>query len=854
MIKRSSGRSVVAAAAYRAGEKIVDELTGVNYDYSRKSDVSKTEIMAPEGSPKWCNDRAALWNNAESAARQWNDQTAREVVIALPKELNFDQRQDLTKDFVKNNFVSHGMIADVAYHGQNGKNPHAHIMLSTRIIEKDGFGLKDRSWNRKGMLIEWRKSLAEISNYHLQKQGLDCRIDNRSLKDIGIPLEANLHLGPQVHAAIAKGDAKSLDVYNDALEIMRRNGDRIISNPSIAVSSLENKFSTFSDYDIAKIANSNSANLEQFQKVRDAIIACKDIVSLTSPERGQAPIYSTINNIAAELKISHNLDKLNERHEHKVSPKNSEAIISNCTLSSSQKEAFEYLMSNSSLNVIQGIAGTGKSFLMARCAEAWSMQGYNVKGGAIAGVAAKGLKEGAISDINPQGIESRTLASWLYNIEKNRYKFGKNDIFILDEAGMVGSKEMLKLSSAISEGGAKLVLLGDQEQAQAIGPGNPMKHAVDRYSSKILTDVIRQKSPEMKEATLHFGRGETQKALRIYDNIGAIKMEHQTKEDAIEKISESFLTKGDELKEKIILAHSNEDVMALNDCTRSKLKSNGKLKGGHDINISNRLGVLNKNFAEKDRIVFLAKDKEMGVENGTFGTITNINKDAMTVKIDGDSDKFACFDYRQFNKFDHGYAVTIHKSQGATKDYAFFLATPGADRHLSYVACSRHRQELEIHASKTEFKTKEELFNSLSQKAIKSMAIDLANQNKVELSYITKDEFIENRIDKTNELESISKALSKEKNEKVINYNTSKSLSGFVSDVISSDYGKYISIKDNNDVCHLIDAKEFGLDLAKGDNVDIEKGALESNKMIMKDNVSEVQKERTAVIEHQISM
>ncbi len=144
IIGRSAGHSVVAAAAYRSGEKINDKRTGINHDYSRKGSIEGKEIIAPLNAPEWIKNRANLWNEVEAKENRKDAQLAREVIISLPRELDSEQRQGLVKNFVKNEFVSKGMIADVSFHnppaGDGLENPHAHILLTMRHVTPDGFG------------------------------------------------------------------------------------------------------------------------------------------------------------------------------------------------------------------------------------------------------------------------------------------------------------------------------------------------------------------------------------------------------------------------------------------------------------------------------------------------------------------------------------------------------------------------------------------------------------------------------------------------------------------------------------------------------------------------------------------
>ena len=145
IISRSKGQSAVASASYRSGEKLVDERTSETKFYVR--DVQpETMILAPSNSPDWVQDRNSLWNEVEKIEKRKDSQLAREMNIALPKELSNEQQKELISNFVQSEFVDKGMIADVAIHRDDKENPHAHVMLTMRTIDENGFGKKNRDW------------------------------------------------------------------------------------------------------------------------------------------------------------------------------------------------------------------------------------------------------------------------------------------------------------------------------------------------------------------------------------------------------------------------------------------------------------------------------------------------------------------------------------------------------------------------------------------------------------------------------------------------------------------------------------------------------------------------------------
>ncbi|CAK9885325.1 MAG: Mobilization protein A [Candidatus Erwinia impunctatus] len=183
IVKRSEGRSSVAKAAYHARCRITDERTGDTYDYSRRTDLCGHFILAPVNAPSHIlKDSTALWNEVEKVERQNNGQTARYFDVAIPAELNNDDKKRLVLEYCQKNFVEKGMIADIAFHDLDSDNPHAHVMLTLKTIGPEGFGKKERSWNDRKMSVLWRESWASMANNYLAAAGSSERIDHRSLQ------------------------------------------------------------------------------------------------------------------------------------------------------------------------------------------------------------------------------------------------------------------------------------------------------------------------------------------------------------------------------------------------------------------------------------------------------------------------------------------------------------------------------------------------------------------------------------------------------------------------------------------------------------------------------------------------
>lgn len=207
IIGRSNGRSSVAAAAYRSGDVLLDEQTGTECRYQRRQErVAHSEIIAPREAPAWTTDRGSLWNAVERAERRKDAQLAREFEVSLPVELTEPQRLALVRDWARDQLVSHGLVVDICHHRDKAdRNPHVHIMATTRPIEGDGFGGKARHLNDREWIATWRRSWAEYANDALERAGHRAKIDHRSFADQGIDREPTIKEGYAARRRAAAG-------------------------------------------------------------------------------------------------------------------------------------------------------------------------------------------------------------------------------------------------------------------------------------------------------------------------------------------------------------------------------------------------------------------------------------------------------------------------------------------------------------------------------------------------------------------------------------------------------------------------------------------------------------------------
>ena len=251
IISRGKGKSAVAAAAYRAGEKIINQYDGIEHDYTRKGGVVHTEILLPDHAPAEYSDRAVLWNAVEKIEKAKNAQLAREIEIALPVELTLLQSRSLVREYCKRHFVSAGMCADICIHDTGGGNPHAHILLTMRPIDNNGeWGAKSKKeymldksgekillksgeyksrkidatdWNNQDKAEQWRAAWADTANRYLEKLNHTERIDHRSYERQGIDQIPTIHLGAAASQMEKRGIRTERGNLNREIEVTNSN-------------------------------------------------------------------------------------------------------------------------------------------------------------------------------------------------------------------------------------------------------------------------------------------------------------------------------------------------------------------------------------------------------------------------------------------------------------------------------------------------------------------------------------------------------------------------------------------------------------------------------------------------------
>ncbi len=733
IVARGSGRSSVLSAAYRHCAKMEFDREARTIDYSRKQGLLHEEFVIPEDAPEWLRemiaDRSvagaseAFWNKVEAFEKRSDAQLAKDLTIALPIELSADQNIGLVRDFVERHITAKGMVADWVFHDAPG-NPHIHLMTTLRPLTEAGFGAKKVAVlgpdgnpvrNDAGKIVyelwaggandfnAFRDGWFAIQNQHLALAGLDIRIDGRSFEKQGIELTPTVHLGVGTKAIERKGDAGEEKVALERLELQQErrseNARRIQRDPEIVLDLITREKSVFEERDVAKILYRYIDDAALFQNLMARILQNpqtlrleRERMDLVTGVRAAAK-YTTRDLIRIEAQMANQSIWLSQRSSHAVKPAVLNGVFSrHDRLSDEQKTAIEHVTGPDRIAAVIGRAGAGKTTMMKAAREAWEAAGYRVVGGALAGKAAEGLEKEA-------GIASRTLSAWELRWDQQRDRLDDKTVFVLDEAGMVSSRQMARFVESVTLSGAKLVLVGDPEQLQPIEAGAAFRAIAERIGYAELGTIYRQREQWMRDASLDLARGNVSAALDAYAQRNKVRT-GWTRDEAITSLIADWDREYDPAKAILILAHRRVDVRLLNEMARGRLIERGVIESGHAFKTEDGT----RHFAAGDQIVFLKNEGSLGVKNGMLARVVEAQPERIVAEIrDGENRRQVVVEQRFYASVDHGYATTVHKSQGATVDRVKVLASGTLDRHLSYVALTRHRETAELYVGLEEF-------------------------------------------------------------------------------------------------------------------------------------------------------
>lgn len=785
---------------------MVDKYSNQKYDYSKKNHVLFSEIIVPENSPQWLKEIAngdhksseILWNKVEEFEKRKDSQLAREIELSLPKELTLEQNITLAKQFIKQQIVVKGMVADWSLHNTEG-NPHAHVMITMRPAVNDGFGAKNRDWNSKTLIQEWRKSWAETANKFLYEHGIDEVIDHRSYAEQGIVLIPQVHLGIDVDKMHTRNiDTDIINTYHD---INLKNLETIADDPNTLFSKITAQKSNFSYEDVAhnlytyirktvplpddsgkqidskikvevpipslvndnvefltkgkivEILNSIQRNeavftvkqiekqLKQFtlnyEQLARAIVKIKsseNVISLGFNEKG-CEVFTTLDMLVIEQNIQADINEIRQNLLAGISNDKINEVLADYELLTGKKltkeqdQAIRHIVSNEAISCIVGRAGTGKSFSLAAAKAVWESQNRQIFGIAISGIASDGLAKDA-------NLNSRTIASFLSSVENGTIELDDNTVIIMDEAGMTDSISMQKIILFTKTSGAKLVLVGDPAQLQPVGPGALFRAILEKTGYAEIKTVYRQREEWQRQATINFSKCNINEAVKAYNDRGCIHL-CSSNSEAIDRLVADWQKLRNathkDLSKFLVITHRNKDVQLINNTIRNLRVSNNEIADGYSVKTIIAGEEQEIRIAQNDRLLFYKNNRQLGIANGNYATVTYVNFSEsgkvidFNVKLDGSIEEIK-INPNNYNNFNYGYASTIHKTQGVTVDHSFVFGGGNLNANLIYVAMTRHKETVNLYLNQRQYNNIGGFVHRVSRIEHKDNVIDYIDQ------------------------------------------------------------------------------------------------------------------------------
>ncbi|RAP34628.1 hypothetical protein B1207_15200 [Legionella quinlivanii] len=766
----------MAAAAYRAGMKLYDERLGLTYDFSNRHDVKFSELLLPEGAEQDFTDRQFIWNEVERAESRKNAQVCKDVMLALPKELDLIQQIELAKRFAQTHFVDKGIPADVSIHDHGDGNPHAHILITTRRLEQTQFSKhKARDLNpqfAKGFITEkeqWHQQWRDFQNVYFEEKGIDLTVDLN-------------HIIPERHHGGFRDKASHYLLEENEL-IKQAREEIALNDIENFINILSIEHSVFTEEDIKDLLFKTITKEkydEFFQLTVERVLTNENLVCLGENEQGHKA-FTTRHQYLQESKLLEDVETLQARTAHVYQTDTAE-FLKRTQLSEEQQQAFEFIVNSGDISCIIGRPGVGKSYMLTPVKDFYQQQGCRVLGATLSGKVAKQLQI-------ESGIESSTIASLTAGILSGKQTLTANDILIIDEAGMVDFANMSFLINKVREANAKIVLVGDPDQLKPIKKGAIFKGIAALAGCFTMVDIKRQRNSGDRHASIELSKGNIAAGLGHYFEQNAITIADNQKEifatDLLIRSWQTGIHEYEDLRKRIILANANDTVDSLNLSARDILIEKGisgaqqipfvkeiKNKGcdyrpGQYIMVTqsdNELGLIGgeqgriseideeknltllmndnraikvpahlRRYVEKtglqdiflttgERVFFKKGDTSIGVKNGDLGTIVQINEEGFTALLDSGTEITVPKRYKQI---DYAYAMTVHKSQGMSVENTYACVdTMWWNRALSFVAFTRHKEKLKIFANSKNHPDFETMVQLLSRNTLQDNVID----------------------------------------------------------------------------------------------------------------------------------
>lgn len=747
-VKRSSGKNACAKAAYNSRSEIEFKGNTVAdpkiYNWSHKPKPAHHEILLPKHVDTKFQNAEFLWNAVEQKEIKSNAQVAIEVVLALPddKMVSIEDKIELTRGFVQRHFVDKGLAAQVDIHapeplliitrdnqelglkkGMKGDlisrtadqitfeskpgdtisfNPkeftgfvekkhnwHAHVLITTRRFKENGLEFEDHKARdlmpriNKGKVIsgpDWGKLWAQHQNEYFQEKGLDLRVDINGV----VPQE---HLGP-----FRMRGSRSFDLFMEHNRLLDSNSVEV-KDPEKILEVLTANKSIFTKEDVGYFL-SKHVLADDLDEVSKNFWQQLELVQMVNKRTGELlQQYTSKKVIEEEKQILRLADRIYGRESFKIDSNFANSFSNE--LNQEQKKAFHGIISGQKLSLIQGYAGTGKSYLLKALHTTYEEAGYHVRSFGPDNATAKVLTDKGL----PNAENVFQFLYTLYYTDKRNISKG-NEVWLLDEAGKLGNRELLEFLREAEKKDVKVVLSGDIAQLPPVGRGGMFKVFYKQYDPQVLEDIQRQKTDQHLEITRGLAKGEFGFAIDKLSTAHGLHWSANKKESMEALITRwSQDTRSFPQSTALIIAHTNKEVRTLNEMVRSIRRERGEL-GKKEFKCPTPNGDIYVSVG--DRILFRGKNKELGITNGLFGTLIEAREDqfVVSIKADGNQKQTVVFDPQKYHTYQLGYAGTLHRSQGETIDRAYVLHSPMMNREAFYVGLTRHVRDVSYFVSK----------------------------------------------------------------------------------------------------------------------------------------------------------
>jgi conjugative relaxase-like TrwC/TraI family protein len=402
------------------------------------------------------------------------------------------------------------------------------------------------------------------------------------------------------------------------------------------------------------------------------------------------------------------------------------ALVERPTMSGEQAAMVTAMCgSGAGVELVEGVAGSGKTYALAAAREAWVGSGFAVSGVCLAAQAAQRLEEGA-------GIPSTTLHAFLVRVPRTR--LCHRDVIVVDEAAMIGTRRLEQLLTHAERAGAKVVLVGDPRQLPEIDAGGAFAGLAARVGASQLSENRRQNEPWEREALAQLRHGNPDTALDAYLGHGRIHLA-DTVEELRTLMVDAWFAAAERGESALMTAPTRREVDELNQLVRTRLAARGRLVG-------DGIWLGERHYAVGDRVMALRNDRPIGVLNGTKAVLTSIDHDRRQLLVWTDHHPaYLPFDYAE-QSLTHAYATTGHKAQGATVDRFVGLAGGSVSREMLYTLMSRGRLSNDLYATTTDWRHElrhqlepepeplDTLTRAAHRRGAKHMAIDSGSRDR----------------------------------------------------------------------------------------------------------------------------